>query len=150
MKRSIVLVSMLCAILLCSGCATVGTGSSGVDPERFGRLTTVTYLATKDKMEEKHVEAIKQVYSVFDALLSVETDEGQEFKSLLLAKLAEEVGEDDEEVLMIINEIVDMYWEELVARYGNVLEKYSAQIKILREFNKGIKAALEDYEFMNN
>jgi hypothetical protein len=148
MKRLFLIVCLMSVCLLCTNCVTVGSNAK-VDPERFGRLTTVAYLATKDKMDEDHVEAVKTVYGVFDAILSGEMDETEEFKAILLAKLAEEVGEDNPEVVMIVNEIVDMYWGELVDRYGKVLEDYKTQISILKSFHKGIEAALEDYEFMN-
>jgi len=146
MKNWLKAMIVACAIAtatLFTGCATTG-GVEKVDAYRLGRFATVAYLSQKDKLDEKHVRAVEVLYATFDSVVDVDMISGSP-KDLVMTALKVELKEEPE-LMMLSNEIIDMYWGRLEANFNISKLIPNAQLDMLKQFNRGIKDALADYK----
>ena len=137
-------------VLVALGLVVFGCSSivEGVNPRKLGRVSALVYLTQKNNVKfADQVKAIEVVYNHFDNLISKENI-GSEFKSLLISSVREEI--DDENLSMLAVEIIDMYWAKLNERFNLSSYEDSRQVKILKEFNEGVKSALNDYNYLHS
>ena len=146
MKILVVLIVFGSLVVLTSGCTTMCV-SQGVDSYKLGRLSAVAYLTQKDKLEPKVVKGIETVYKAFDMLVG-DSGDSEAFKAILINKLKEESKGDAKE-LVIVLELVDMYWDKFEANFNMSSLIGKERIEIFATFNRGVKEALNDYNFLN-
>ena len=131
-----------------TGCLTLlGPGPGESVSYHAGRDVTVAYLLGKDKLEEKHKQAVQKTYEVFKEVMNaVETQSLDVFKDTLKAQLKERVK--DEKALLLCLYLVDKYWARLTANVEWTAIQDDERIKVLTDFKKGVEDSLEEYAFL--
>lgn len=148
MKRALNLLFVVSSAVLLSGCATFGPAfddaAEKVDGKRLGRFVTIAYMSQKDNMKPEHREVVETVYKEFRDL--VEAPDVGDVAKEKLTTIVRTALKEKPDLAMLAVEIIDMYWDELQAKYDIDAMIGENRLKVLRDFNDGIKEALEEYK----
>lgn len=139
---------LLATILTLSGCATL-LEPAGTETVSYhaGRDITVAYLLGRDNLEDKHIEAIKVVYSSFSEVLdSIEASNVDEFKYILIESLVNNI--DNEKVRLLSIHLVNKYWDRLMVKIDWESIRNDEKVKVLLELRRGIEDSLTEYDFL--
>ena len=101
-------------------------------------------------MNPDHKKAIEIVYKQFNEVLSVTTTgPTEDYKAMVLRLVRKKAKEEGQPELAIIgSEIIDMYWNKLVAKVSFDKLPQIEQLRALDLFNNGVKSALADYQYL--
>jgi hypothetical protein len=148
LKVALLALVLAAAGLFNTGCLTLlGPGPGESVSYHAGRDVTVAYLLGKDKLEEKHKQAVKTTYEVFKEVMdSVETKNLDVFKDTLKAALRKRVKDDKAYALSIY--LLDKYWARLTAKVDWTAIQDDERIKVLTDFKTGVEDSLEEYAFL--
>jgi hypothetical protein len=123
---------------------TTPGGETRPDPYLIGRVVTIAYVHTRDKLDADKRKAVTEVYAIFnDLMMSLNDEDTTHFELLLKEKVIQKV--DNEAARILALEVIDRYWSRLNDQvpYGEL--KADRRINVLREFHRGIQEALKDY-----
>jgi hypothetical protein len=132
------------AILLLLGLILV-CGCSTVSPYRVGRVTTVGYLLSKDKLSEEQVATIKKVYMAFEyAAENAKPEDAQNFDQVVKQTLRQHIT--DDRIYSAAVELVDLYWKDIQDKLFSDRVSKAELVSRIKEFHRGTKEALQDYQ----
>jgi hypothetical protein len=148
LKVALLALVLAVAGVMNTGCITLlGPGPGESVSYHAGRDVTVAYLLGKDKLEEKHKQAVKTVYEVFKEVMdAVETQNLDVFKDTLKAELKKKVT--DPKALTLSLYLIDRYWTRLTAKVDWTAILDDERIKVLTDFKRGVEDSLEEYAFL--
>ena len=140
-----ILLTLITALTLTTGCATF---NALVAPQDAGQTVARVYLNNQHNFDAKIVEAVKRVHAAFDrAVDHLDPDTLSRLDEIVKEDLAGIFKDDD---LVKANAFVDEYWLKLNEVYNFDDPAKSAEaVNLLREYQIGIRKAIEAFEARN-
>lgn len=145
-QNSLTIAALLLVLLVPTSCVTTGNGGlGGLTPYQLGRFVTTAYLVKKGDLDPRYQEAVLIAYTAFSQI--VEEDRAQEsaLRDLISTRATAAMGDSGAVYGPLVNEILVIYWEQLVYRYDIDSLIPEARGKTVAEFYRGVKEARDTW-----